>query len=67
MPTLFWYAERRVRFLYRHLLRDIRDGEPNTGALSKVWDFDMKDRNAQFKDDLREASGIGKRRGRKVS
>lgn len=50
---------------FEHLLRDIRDGEPNTGALSKVWDFDMKDRNAQFKDDLREASGVGKRRGRK--
>lgn len=26
----------------------------------------MKDRDAEFKDDLREASGVGKRKGRKV-
>ena len=48
------------------LVRDIRTGDTNAGALSKVWDFDMKDREAEFKDDLREASGIGKKKGRKV-
>ena len=49
------------------LVREIRKGD-NTGSgpLSKVWDFDMRDRDAEFKDDLREVSGIGKRRGRKV-
>lgn len=49
------------------LVREIREGDSSgPGALSKVWDFDMEDREAEFKDDLREASGIGKRRSRKV-
>ena len=48
------------------LVRDIREGDDSAGALSKVWDFDMKDREAEFKEDLREASGVGKKRGRKV-
>ncbi len=49
------------------LVRDIRSGDSSgNGALSKVWDFDMKDRENEFKDDLREASGVGKKRGRKV-
>ncbi|GJF00510.1 TPR-like protein [Phanerochaete sordida] len=50
---------------FDRLVRDIRDGDGNSGALSKVWDFDMKDRETEFKDDLREASGVGKKRGRK--
>jgi len=34
--------------------------------LTKDWDFDIEEREAQFKDDLRAASGIGKKR-KKVS
>ena len=48
------------------LVQDIRSGDNASGTLSKVWDFDMRDREAEFKDDLREASGVGKKRGRKV-
>ena len=48
------------------LVNDIRSGDAASGMLSKVWDFDMRDREEEFKDDLREASGVGKKRGRKV-
>jgi general transcription factor 3C polypeptide 3 (transcription factor C subunit 4) len=34
--------------------------------LTKDWDFDIVEREAEFKDDLRAASGIGHKR-RKVS
>ncbi|KAI0696177.1 TPR-like protein [Cytidiella melzeri] len=45
---------------------EIRAGDhTGAGALTKVWDFDMRDREAEFKDDLREASGVGRRRGGK--
>ncbi|EKM52010.1 uncharacterized protein PHACADRAFT_150922 [Phanerochaete carnosa HHB-10118-sp] len=50
---------------FDRLVREIREGDSSGGALSKVWDFDLKDREAEFKDDLREASGVGKKRGRK--
>ena len=51
---------------FSRLVSNIRSGDPASGTLSKVWDFDMRDRDAEFKDDLREASGIGKKKGRKV-
>jgi general transcription factor 3C polypeptide 3 (transcription factor C subunit 4) len=46
----------------------LRDGSTsdNTGLLTKDWDFDIEEREAEFKDDLRAASGIGHKR-RKVS
>lgn len=47
-------------------MSDIRSGDAASATLSKVWDFDMRDRETEFKDDLREASGVGKKRGRKV-
>lgn len=28
--------------------------------LNKMWDMDLEEREAEFKDDLREASGVGK-------
>ena len=44
----------------------LRDGSTsntnNTGLLTKDWDFDIEEREAEFKDDLRAASGIGYRR-----
>ena len=49
------------------LVREIRKGDTiGSGALSKVWDFDMRDGEAEFRDDLREASGVGRRKGRRV-
>ena len=47
-------------------MSDIRSGDASSTTLSKIWDFDMKDRDAEFKDDLRAASGVGKKRGAKV-
>ena len=46
----------------------LRDGSTsnNTGMLTKDWDFDIEERETEFKDDLRAASGIGHKR-RKVS
>ncbi|THG99335.1 hypothetical protein EW026_g2982 [Hermanssonia centrifuga] len=57
--------EQEVDQDFDRLVREIRAGDASAGPLSKVWDFDMKDREAEFKDDLREASGIGRKRGRK--
>ena len=55
---------------YSRLVKKIRlrDGSTsnNTGLLTKDWDFDIAEREAEFKDDLRAASGIGHKR-RKVS
>ncbi|KAJ7064882.1 hypothetical protein C8F01DRAFT_778362 [Mycena amicta] len=38
---------------------------PSTGLLSKEWDFNVQEQEAQFRDDLRAASGIGKRRNKR--
>jgi general transcription factor 3C polypeptide 3 (transcription factor C subunit 4) len=42
----------------------LRDGSASTNAslLTKDWDFNIEEREAEFKDDLRAASGIGKKR-----
>ncbi|KAI0339047.1 TPR-like protein [Trametopsis cervina] len=53
---------------FDRLVREIRGGDSaGAGALSKVWDFDMRDKEAEFKDDLREASGVGRKKGRRAS
>jgi general transcription factor 3C polypeptide 3 (transcription factor C subunit 4) len=45
------------------LINNIRVNEgTSSGLLSKDWDFNVQDQDAQFKDDLRLASGVGKRR-----
>ena len=46
----------------------LREGSTSnsTGLLTKDWDFDIEEKEAEFKDDLRAASGIGHKR-RKVS
>ncbi|KAF7316423.1 hypothetical protein MIND_00161200 [Mycena indigotica] len=36
----------------------------STGMLTKDWDLNMQEQEAQFRDDLRAASGVGKRRGK---
>lgn len=50
------------------LVQEIRgaDGGSSTGVLNKVWDFSVEDQEAEFRDDLREASGVGRRRKGKV-
>jgi hypothetical protein len=50
------------------LVENIRltDTTSSTGVLSKIWDFNIEEKDAEFRDDLREASGIGRKR-RKVS
>ncbi|EIW58576.1 TPR-like protein [Trametes versicolor FP-101664 SS1] len=48
-------------------IRDAGDGS-SSGMLNKMWDMDLEEREAEFKDDLREASGVGKmkkKRGRR--
>ena len=49
---------------YSRLVQNIRsqDGVPTSSGLAKDWDFNIEDRDAEFRDDLREASGIGRRR-----
>ncbi|KAF9032358.1 hypothetical protein BJ165DRAFT_1535052 [Panaeolus papilionaceus] len=38
---------------------------PLTGILTKEWDLTIEEQEAQFKDDLREASGVGRKRRKK--
>jgi general transcription factor 3C polypeptide 3 (transcription factor C subunit 4) len=36
----------------------------DSGLLAKGWDFDIEERKAEFKDDLRAASGIGRKKSK---
>ena len=49
------------------LIRNIRlaDDSSTVGVLGKEWDLNIREQEVEFRDDLRAASGIGKRR-RKV-
>ncbi|KIY61656.1 TPR-like protein [Cylindrobasidium torrendii FP15055 ss-10] len=51
--------ERDVDF--DRLVKGIRD-RSDENALAKEWDFNIEDKEAEFRDDLRAASGVGKRR-----
>jgi len=53
--------------VYSRLVQNIRsqDGLSTSSGLVKDWDFNIEERDAEFRDDLREASGVGHRR-RKV-
>jgi hypothetical protein len=60
------------RFFYAiivssRLVRNIRlaDDSSTVGVLGKEWDLNIGEQEIEFRDDLRAASGIGKRR-RKV-
>lgn len=52
------------------LIRNIRQSDDTgAGALTQSWDFSLEDHEAEFRDDLRLATGIGKRgrkKGRRV-
>ncbi|KAI0664249.1 TPR-like protein [Cubamyces menziesii] len=55
---------------FDRLIQNIREAGDGTssGMLSKMWDMNLEEREAEFKDDLRAASGVGrskKKRGRR--
>ncbi|KAH9476509.1 Transcription factor tau subunit sfc4 [Psilocybe cubensis] len=62
-------AEQEIEGDFDRLVQNIRlrDGSASSGTslLSKDWDFDLAERDQEFKDDLREASGIGRKRKKK--
>lgn len=53
---------------HRRLVRNIRtaDDISSTGVLQREWDIRLEDQDTLFRDDLREASGIGKRKRKQV-
>ncbi|KAJ7158369.1 hypothetical protein C8R43DRAFT_995733 [Mycena crocata] len=56
-------AEIQIEGDFDRLINNIRINEgTSSGLLAKDWDFNAQDPDTQFKDDLRSASGIGKRR-----
>ncbi|KAJ6595740.1 hypothetical protein DFH09DRAFT_146419 [Mycena vulgaris] len=56
-------AEMEIEGDFDRLVNNIRINEgTSAGLLAKDWDFNVQDQEAQFKDSLRMASGIGKRR-----
>ncbi|EDR07780.1 uncharacterized protein LACBIDRAFT_297936 [Laccaria bicolor S238N-H82] len=65
------YAEKEIEGDFDRLVQNIRlrDTSSNNGAsgsgLTKDWDFSIEEKEAEFRDDLREASGIGRKRKRK--
>ncbi|KAF7360402.1 hypothetical protein MVEN_00770100 [Mycena venus] len=59
-------VEMQIEGEFDRLINNIRMNEgTSSGLLTKDWDFNVHDQDAQFKDDLRLASGIGKRRRKK--
>ncbi|KAF8332446.1 hypothetical protein F5887DRAFT_996848 [Amanita rubescens] len=56
-------AEREIEGDFNRLVQSIRFRDASTaGVLAKDWDISIEEREAEFRDDLREASGIGRRR-----
>ena len=47
---------------FDRLIQNIREAGDGTssGMLSKMWDMNLEEREAEFKDDLRAASGVGR-------
>ena len=55
-------AEAAIEGDFDRLIQNIRgadDGE-SAGMLSRMWDIDLEEREAEFRDDLRMASGVGR-------
>lgn len=57
-------AELRIEGDFNRLVRNIRlaDDSSSVGVLGKEWDLNIGEQEVEFRDDLRAASGIGKRR-----
>ncbi|KAI0820756.1 TPR-like protein [Trametes gibbosa] len=63
-------AEAAIEGDFDRLIQNIRNASDgsSSGMLNRMWDISLEEREAEFKDDLREASGVGrtkKRRGRR--
>jgi hypothetical protein len=57
---------------HSQLIKNIRqsDGADTSNMLDKMWNFDLSSQEDQFRDDLREATGIGRKgkgKGKRVS
>lgn len=55
-------AEAAIEGDFDRLIQNIReagDGS-SSGMLNKMWDISLEEREAEFRDDLRAASGVGK-------
>ncbi|KAI0031922.1 TPR-like protein [Vararia minispora EC-137] len=63
VPTI----EGRIEGDFDRLVQSIRigDSDANSALLTKDWDLSIEDQEAVFREDLRAASGVGKRRGGK--
>ncbi|TFK72655.1 TPR-like protein [Pluteus cervinus] len=62
-------AEQEIAGDFDRLVQGIRMRDASavdTGVLAKDWDISIEEQEAEFRDDLRAASGIGKRRKRKA-
>jgi len=61
------------KYILRHLIVTSRlianirvsDGASGSSMMTRDWDFNIEENDAEFRDDLRAASGIGRKR-RKV-
>ncbi|KAF6756226.1 hypothetical protein DFP72DRAFT_894942 [Ephemerocybe angulata] len=61
-------AEQEIEGDFDRIIQGIRGQDAASGAavLSKDWDFNFAaEKDAEFKDDLREASGVGRKRKKK--
>ncbi|KAI0642215.1 TPR-like protein [Trametes meyenii] len=61
------HVEAAIEGDFDRLIQNIReagDGS-SSGMLSKMWDMNLEEREAEFKDDLREASGVGKKKAKR--
>ncbi|KAK0189733.1 hypothetical protein F5146DRAFT_1103820 [Armillaria mellea] len=57
------FAEREIEGDFDRLVKNIQRSD--APGLTKDWDFNIEDRDAEFRDDLRAASGIGRRHKKK--
>ncbi|CAK5261855.1 unnamed protein product [Mycena citricolor] len=55
-------AEMQIEGDFERLVQNIREDDNSGGILNRDWDFNVKDQESQFRDDLRGASGVGKTR-----
>ena len=55
-------AEAAIEGDFDRLIQNIRDAGDgsSSGMLNRMWEMNLEEREAEFKDDLRAASGVGK-------
>ncbi|KAI0315216.1 hypothetical protein OF83DRAFT_1133046 [Amylostereum chailletii] len=60
-------VEGQIEGDFNRLVQNIRIGDTTSTAslLNKEWDFNLDEQDAEFRNDLRAASGVGRKRGRK--